>query len=66
MQMCDIVTWCDVTKSQKIKGGTTDEAFQEQCFVWERGAPVVVDFFTFKIIHMQQNLYNTKGKEILH
>ena len=26
---------------------TTDEAFQEQCFLWERGASVGVDFGLF-------------------
>ena len=28
-----------------IKGGTTDEEFQEQCFLWERGASVGADLY---------------------
>ena len=31
--------------SPRIKGGTTAEAFQEQCFQWERGASVDADFY---------------------
>ena len=27
-----------MSQSRSIKGGTTDEAFKEQCFLWERGA----------------------------
>ena len=38
MQMYDMMT------SQGIKSGTSDEAFQEQCFLWERGASVRPDF----------------------
>ena len=45
------------------KSGTTDEAFQEQCFPWERGASVGADFFlTFKIFYMHNKKYNTEGK----
>ena len=29
-----------MSQSQGFKGGTTDEAFQEQCFLWERAASV--------------------------
>ena len=29
-----------MSESHRIKGGTTDEAFQEQCFLWEKGASV--------------------------
>ena len=33
--------WHSVTsQSHRIKGGATDEAFQEQCFLWERGASI--------------------------
>ena len=51
-------TWCTcvtlwhsvMSQSYKIKGRTTDEAFQEQCFLWERGASFVADFtFFFKL-----------------
>ena len=44
MLMVYVVTQCDVTKLHRINGGTTDEAFQEQCFLWERGALVSMVF----------------------
>ena len=36
-------------------------AFQERCFLWERGAFVGADFdlFTFKNFYMHKNRYNT-------
>ena len=46
-QMCDPVTWCYLTKSLS-EGETADEALQEQCFLWERGALVGADFDLFK------------------
>ena len=51
----------DVTKCHRVKGGTTDEAFQERSFLWERGASVGADFdlLTFKIFHKHKNPYNT-------
>ena len=30
-----------------LKGGTADGAFQEQSFLWEKGAPVGADFKLF-------------------
>ena len=50
------MTWRHSVMSQShgIKGRTTDEAFQEQCFLWERGAPVslVIGLFKFQdILH---------------
>ena len=45
IQMCDMVTYLDVIKSQNYK--TTDEAFEEQCFLWERGDSVGADFDLF-------------------
>ena len=33
-----------MSQSHRIKGGTTDEEFQEQCFLWKREASVDVDF----------------------
>ena len=40
----DMVTQCDVTRLQNEKrGGITGEVFQEQCFLWERGASVEAD-----------------------
>ena len=29
-----------MSQSQGIKGGSTDEAFLEQCLLWEKGASV--------------------------
>ena len=34
-----------MSQSHRIKGVTTDEAFQEQCSLWERGTPAAADFF---------------------
>ena len=48
-----------MSQSQGIKGGTTDETFQEQCFLWERGALVGVDFdlFNFEdLLHAQKQI----------
>ena len=44
-----------------IKGGTTDEVFQEHCFLCEWGAPFVLDFeqLTVKIFYMHKNLCKT-------
>ena len=33
-----------MSQSHGINGGTIDKGFQEQCFLWERGASVGVDF----------------------
>ena len=33
-----------MSQCHKIKRWTTDEAFQEQCFLWEGGASVGADF----------------------
>lgn len=53
-----------MSKSHRIKGGTTDEAFQKQCFLWERGATVGADFELLYIQYLHKNLYNTlKGRE---
>ena len=32
-----------MSRSHKIKGQTTDQAFQEELFLWDRGIPVSVD-----------------------
>ena len=43
-----VTRWHSVmSQIHRIKGGTTDEAFQEQCWLWERGASVGVDFELF-------------------
>ena len=41
----DDVLWCH--KVREIKGGTAGEAFVVQCFLWERGASVSVNFDLF-------------------
>ena len=41
---------CVMSQSHRIKGGTTGEAFQEQCFLWETGALTLADFGTFLTI----------------
>ena len=33
-----------MSQSPQIKGGAADEAFQEQRFLWERGASAGADF----------------------
>ena len=43
MQMFDGV----MSQSHRVRGETTDEAFQEQCFLWERGASVGAEFGLF-------------------
>lgn len=46
-----------MSRGHEFKGGTTDKAFQELCFMWERGAPVDADFrlFNFQyILHAQE------------
>ena len=48
-----------MSQSHRIKGGTADEAFQEQCFLWDRGAPVGVDFDLFNFqdhLHAQDHV----------
>lgn len=50
--MCDSVMTRDVTKSQELKGGTADEAFQEPCFLWESGA--FLGLFVFQIVQLAQ------------
>lgn len=48
-----------MSQSRGIKGTTTDEAFVEQCSLWERGASVGADFdiFAFEdILHAQEDL----------
>ena len=39
-----------MSRSHRIKGKNNDEAFQGQCFVWERGA--TFGFLTFKIFYI--------------
>ena len=55
------VTWWRSVMSQchRIKGGTTDVAYQEHCFLWERVASVGADFYLFNfqgILHAQERI----------
>ena len=46
-----------MSQSCGIKGGTTDEMFEEPCFLWERGASVGVDYDLFNfhdVLHAQK------------
>ena len=49
-----------MSQSHRIKDWNTGEAFQEQCFLWGRGASVGVyfDHFNFQdLLHAQGTLY---------
>ena len=48
-----------MSQSHSIKGNTTDKAFQEQHFLWERGASVGA---YIDLLHVQAHR-NTEGKE---
>ena len=41
---------------------TTDEAFEEQCFLWERGASIGADFDLFNF-HDLLPIQNTEGQK---
>ena len=45
------VVWC-----HRIKAGTTDEAFQEQRFLWERGASRGAGLFSYQDLLHYNNL----------
>ena len=48
--------WCSVmSHSHRITGGATDEAFEEQCSLWENGV--------YRTFYMYKNLKNTEGKK---
>ena len=60
-----------MSQSHWIKGGSADEAFLEQCFLWETGASVGLDFdlLTFKIFYegkkKKKNIkHGRKGKKM--
>ena len=48
-ELCKCVTWwCSVmSQSHRIKGGTTDEAFMESFFLWEKQASLGVESWHF-------------------
>ena len=55
-QKLRIVVWMSLSvmsQSHRIKGGAPDEAFQEQCFLWERGASVRADFDLFRFLYFK-------------
>lgn len=45
-----------MSQSNRIKGETTEEVFQEQFFLQDRGASVGSDFSTFKILSIRSFL----------
>ena len=54
-----------MSQSHMTKSGTTDEAFKEQCFIWERWASGGVDTDLFNsqdIQQAQEPKLNTEGK----
>ena len=52
-----------MSQSHRIKGGTIDEAFQEQCSLWERGASVGLTFFNLQdLSHAQETITERKEK----
>ena len=52
--------WCH--KVTGIKGGTTDDAFRERGFLWERGASAGADFYLFhsKDCYMHKSIKHTE------
>ena len=51
-----------MSQNHRIKGGTTDEAFQEQSFLWERRASVGSDFDLINFQHTQEQ-HNTRRQD---
>ena len=55
-----------MSQNLRIKGGTTGEAFQERCFLWEKGTPVGADFDLFyfqNLLHAQEPIWNMKERK---
>lgn len=53
-----------MSQSHTIKGGTTDEAFEEQCFLWETGASVLLTFFNLQdLLHMKHITHRSKEEK---
>ena len=52
-------------QSKKIKVGATDEVFQDQWYLWERGASVGVDFdlSNFQDL-LQEQAYLTHARRV--
>ena len=49
-----VTVWlCDVTKSQNY-AESTDEEFQKQCFLWERGASLT--FCNFQVLNTEEHV----------
>lgn len=54
-------------ESHRMKGGTTDEAFEKQCFLWGGEASVKADlsfFLTFKVCYIHKNLKKKQEKKM--
>ena len=60
--------WANTADNNKAAGRTTDEAFQEQRFLWERGACVGLDFVLFNfqdLLQSQEPIWNKKASQVL-
>ena len=55
-----------MSQSHRIKGGATDEAFKERCFLWEIGASVGADFnhVNFQDSYTGQKVKNHKSSPL--
>ena len=52
-----------MSQSRRIKGDTTDKVFQEQCFLWERGAAYGGDFQDLLPAREHTVILNSEGQE---
>ena len=57
-----------MSQSHGSKSGTADEAFQEECFLWDRGASVGADLDLFKpsryfTLTRSFDMLNERGKK---
>lgn len=51
IKCANVTQWCSLmSQSHGIKGGTTNEAFQEQRFQWERGTSICANFAFFHFL----------------
>ena len=64
-----VTLWHSVmSQSDRIKGNTSGEAFQEECFLWERGASVCVDIELFSsedLLHAWEHAKQKKLQKII-
>ena len=58
MQMCDIMTWCDVTRSRNKRRDYRKRRFRSSVFC-RRNELLLVQTLTFQSFHMHRNLCDT-------